>query len=78
MPFTDPFKSEDHIVAVRKIGRLAQVLLDLRSEYEQKPRRTILEQIVERIDEITELRAELSGALVSAQPAEANETNSQV
>ncbi len=78
MPFTDPFKSEDHIVAVRKIGRLAQVLLDLRGEYEQKPRRAILEQIVERIDEIIELRAELSGALISTGPPEVNETNSQV
>ncbi|MDQ2807837.1 MAG: hypothetical protein M3Z04_13160 [Chloroflexota bacterium] len=65
MPFTDPIRPQDHIDDVRKVGRLAQVLLDLRVEYEHKPRRALLEQIVQRLDELTVLRADLDAALVA-------------
>jgi hypothetical protein len=63
VPFTDPFRPQDQIDQVRKIGRLAQLLLDMRTEYEHKPHRALLEQIAQRIDEMTALRAELSKAL---------------
>ncbi len=69
MPFIDPFRPQDHIDEVRKIGRLAQVLLDLRNEYEHKPRRILLEQLVERINEITALQAELTKALAEVDSA---------
>ncbi len=71
MPFTDPFRPQDQIEQVRKIGRLAQVLLEMRSEYEQKPRRAILDQIVARIDELSVLGAEVRHALEESVPAPA-------
>jgi len=61
--FTDPFRPQDQIDQVRKVGRLAQVLLDMRTEYEHKPRRALLEQIVKRIDELMALQAELREVL---------------
>ncbi|HMA37396.1 MAG TPA: hypothetical protein VKY74_23285 [Chloroflexia bacterium] len=72
MPFTDPFRPQDHIDEVRKIGRLAQVLLDLRNEYEHKPRRGLLEQIVQRIEELNALRGELAQALADIEPTPAS------
>ncbi len=68
VPFTDPFRPQDHIDEVRKVGRLAQVLLDLRAEYEHKPQRVLLEQIVQRLDELTALRTELDKALTQPAP----------
>jgi len=68
VPFTDPIRPQDHIDEVRKVGRLAQVLLDLRAEYEHKPRRALLEQIVQRLDELAVLRADLDGALAQSVP----------
>jgi hypothetical protein len=45
MPFTEPVKSTDPIETVRKIARMAQVLLDLKQEYERRQRDDQLEQI---------------------------------
>jgi hypothetical protein len=63
VPFTDPFRPQDQIDQVRKVGRLAQLLLEMRSEYERKPRRALLDQIIARIDELSALRTEMSKAL---------------
>jgi hypothetical protein len=64
VPFSDPFRPQDHIDQVRKVGRLAQVLLDMRTEYERKPRPELLGQILERIHELSalgdDLRADLA------------------
>lgn len=68
VPFSEPIRPQDHIDDVRKVGRLAQVLLDLRAEYEHKPRRALLEQIVQRLDELAALRAELDKALAQPVP----------
>ncbi|HUS16036.1 MAG TPA: hypothetical protein VM536_13635 [Chloroflexia bacterium] len=66
VPFSDPFRAQDHIDEVRKVGRLAQVLLDLRAEYEHKPRPALLEQIVQRIDELATLRSALHAVVEAA------------
>lgn len=69
MPFTDPFRPQDQIDQVRKVGRLAQLLLEMRSEYERKPRRALLDQIIARIDELSTLRAEMGKALEAGEAA---------
>jgi hypothetical protein len=66
VPFTDPFRPQDQIEQVRKIGRLAQVLLEMRTEYEHKPRRAILDQILARIEELDGLCVEIRQALEAA------------
>jgi len=68
MPFTEPFRPQDQIDNVRKVGRLAQIVLDLRTEYERKPRRDLLDQIVARIAELDELRADIV-TVIESQPA---------
>lgn len=62
MPFTEPFRPQDQIDNIRKVGRLAQIILDLRVEYERRPRRDLLDQIVARIGELDELRAQIVAA----------------
>lgn len=74
MPFTDPFRPQDQIDQVRKVGRLAQLLLEMRSEYERKPRRVLLDQIIARIDELAALRAEMGKALEAGEAAAAANT----
>jgi hypothetical protein len=74
VPFTDPFRPQDQIDQVRKVGRLAQVLLEMRSEYERKPRRVLLDQIIARIDELAALRAEMGKALEASEAAAAANT----
>ncbi len=59
MPFTDPYKPQDQIEQVRKVGRLAQIILDMRAEYERRPRAEILGQIVARIAEMEAVRADI-------------------
>ena len=59
MPFTDPYKPQDQIEQVRKVGRLAQIILDMRAEYERRPRLETLAQIVARIAEMETVRAEI-------------------
>ncbi len=44
---------------VRTIGRLAQMLIELRDEYVERPREDTMEQIEKRLDEIIDLREEL-------------------
>jgi hypothetical protein len=69
VPFTDPFRPQDQIDQVRKVGRLAQLLLEMRSEYERKPRRALLDQIIARIDELSALREEMGKALEASETA---------
>src|SRR5215203_4364272 len=59
MPFTEPYKPQDQIDHVRKVGRLAQIILDMRVEYERRPRPETLQQIVARISEMEAVRVEI-------------------
>ena len=59
MPFTEPIKSDDPMETVKKIARIATLLLQLRTEYEQRSRLDTLVQIRERATELYELAAQL-------------------
>ncbi len=59
MPFTEPVKSDDPIETVRMIARLATLLLDLRTEYERRPRPQLLQQVKERAAELNDLASRL-------------------
>ena len=76
MPFTDPVKSDDPIEIVRMIARLANLLLDLRTEYERRPRPQILQQIKERVAEMQDLanKLPLEGELLPP-PGQAQQHN---
>ncbi len=54
MPYSEPVKPGDPVENVRRIARLAQMLLDMRIEYERRPRPDILAQIQERARELYE------------------------
>ncbi len=59
MPFTEPVKSTDPIETIRKVARLATLLLDLRTEYERRARPDLLAQIKQRAAELYELSRSL-------------------
>ena len=70
MPFTDPYKPQDQIEHVRTVGRLAQIILDMRTEYERRPRPETLAQIVARIAEMETVRAEIVAHMAAPVAAE--------
>ena len=59
MPFVEPHKPGDTLDTVRKVGRVAQLLLELRAEYERRPNAEVLRQIVARAAEINQLAGEI-------------------
>ncbi|PZR97764.1 MAG: hypothetical protein DLM69_09385 [Candidatus Chloroheliales bacterium] len=63
MPFSEPLYSADHIEEVRKIGRIATLLNELRAEYEARRRIETLDQMLERINELCQIRAALGEVL---------------
>lgn len=50
---------QDPVYLVRTIGRLSQMLLEIRDEYIRDPRPDTLDQFERRLDEIAALREEL-------------------
>lgn len=70
MPFTEPVKPSDPLETVRRIARIAQMLLDMRSEYERRPRPVLLTQIQERAKELYELSEALDKPYPDAPPEE--------
>jgi hypothetical protein len=58
--FSAPTREDDPIHIVRTIGRLSQMLLELRDEYERRPRPDTLAQIDQRLNDLAELRARLN------------------
>jgi hypothetical protein len=63
MPFSEPLYSADHIEEVRRIGRIATLVNELRAEYEARRRPETLEQLLERISDLCQLREALNEAL---------------
>ncbi|MDP9378857.1 MAG: hypothetical protein M3Q29_01670 [Chloroflexota bacterium] len=59
MGFSETSHNEADLVTVRTIGRLAQLLIELRAEYERRPNDTTLSQIRHRIREMSELEQQL-------------------
>ena len=54
-----PTGDDDPIHLVRTVGRLAQMILELRDEYVDGRREDTLDQIERRLDEMTELHRRL-------------------
>lgn len=57
--YTVPSREDDPVHTVRTIGRIAQMLIELRNEYVEQPRADILDQIVQRLDDLLAQRDEL-------------------
>ena len=57
--YAHPVREDDPYHTVRTIGRLCQMLLELRDEYERRPRADLLDQIDKRLDDLATLREEL-------------------
>jgi hypothetical protein len=69
-----PTRETDPVHTVRTIGRLAQMVLELRDEYVRDPRPDTLDQILRRLEEINRiaesLRAQLQAETEAAALAE--------
>ena len=59
MPFTEPVKATDPIETVKKIARLATLLLELRNDFERHQSNMVLEQIRQRAAQLHALADEL-------------------
>ncbi|HYI25929.1 MAG TPA: hypothetical protein VD767_11010 [Thermomicrobiales bacterium] len=68
--FGSPTRDDTPAQTVRTIGRLAQMLIELRDEYAERPRDDTMEQIEQRLDEIIALREELRQQLEHARVEE--------
>jgi hypothetical protein len=64
--FTEFPQNEADLITVRTIGRIAQLLLDLRAEYERRPNEATTAQIRQRIGELSQLEEQLSSPDVRA------------
>lgn len=57
--YTPPTGEHDPMQLVRTIGRLSQMLLEIRDEYINNPRPDTLDQFERRLDEINQLGHQL-------------------
>jgi hypothetical protein len=57
--YSVPSREDDPVHTVRTIGRVAQMIIELRTEYVTQPRPEILRQIEQRLDDLHVLREEL-------------------
>jgi hypothetical protein len=63
--YTIPTGEDDPANLVRTIGRLAQMVIELRDEYVDHRRDDTLDQLERRLDELTALHAQLKVARVA-------------
>ena len=63
-------REDDPVHTVRTIARIAQMLIELRDEYVQRPRPDILAQIEQRLDDLLAQRDDLKHRIANARPAE--------
>jgi hypothetical protein len=57
--YTLPTGEQDPMRLVRTIGRMSQMLLEIRDEYVRDPREDTLDQFERRLEEISELGRQL-------------------
>ncbi|MGH2561087.1 MAG: hypothetical protein ACRDJH_18630 [Thermomicrobiales bacterium] len=57
--YSVPSREDDPVHTVRTIGRVAQMIIELRNEYVEQPRPETLRQIEQRLDDLHLLREEL-------------------
>ncbi len=58
--YSAPTREDDPVHVVRTIGRIAQMLLELRDEYERRPRSDTLAQIDQRLNDLADQRVKLN------------------
>ena len=58
--YSAPTREDDPVHVVRTIGRIAQMLRELRDEYERRPRPDTLAQIDQRLNDLADQRAKLN------------------
>lgn len=54
--YTVPSREDDPVHTVRTIGRIAQIIIELRDEYVERPRDETLTQIEQRLDDLVAQR----------------------
>ncbi len=57
--YAHPVREDDPYHTVRTIGRLCQMILELRDEYERRPRQDLLDQIEQRLNDLANQHIEL-------------------
>ena len=68
--YTLPSREDDPVHTVRTIARIAQMLIELRDEYVERPRPAILRQIDQRLDDLLAQHEQLRQRMAQARPAE--------
>lgn len=63
-------RENDAVQTVRTIGRVAQMLVELRDEYTERRREDTLQQIEQRLDDLVQLHAELKQKIAELHAAE--------
>ena len=67
-------REDDPVHTVRTIARIAQMLIELRDEYVNRPRNDILVQFEQRLEDLLALRDELTTKAEQHRSAESQET----
>lgn len=65
--YTFASREDDPVHTVRTIARIAQMLIELRDEYVERPRPDILRQIDQRLDDLLTQHDELKHRMEQAQ-----------
>jgi len=65
--YTYATREADPVHIVRTIGRLAQMVVELRDEYVERPRPDLLVQIDQRLTDLIALQDELRGRMAEPQ-----------
>ena len=68
--YTLPSREDDPVHTVRTIARIAQMLIELRDEYVQRPRPDILRQIDQRLDDLLLQQDALKQRMAQTRPDE--------
>jgi len=68
--YTNPSREDDPVHTVRTIARVAQMLVELRDEYVERPRPDLLVQIDQRLQDLESLRAALRHRMAQSQSRE--------
>ena len=68
--YTIASREDDPVHTVRTIARIAQMLIELRDEYVERPRPDILHQIAQRLDDLLAQRDDLHQRMANVRPEE--------
>jgi hypothetical protein len=67
--YTYATRESDPVHTVRTIGRIAQMIIELRDEYVERPRPDLLVQIDQRMTDLAALQEELRARMAEHPPA---------